>query len=179
MFVVPIYVRDPHVHGVAQLVRVRRARLGAVWRVDALAHALLRHDDRAIAEDELGTMIRDAQPHPEAEGVAEPVTRRAHILVAEHGDDRRCWRGAIHHHPDLLKWGVAKSSHARLPEDSSLTFGLPLGTTILANLPHNSMRRANFAADSGSGESSTRATAALRRAKSGWRSRARSRCQKR
>jgi hypothetical protein len=84
MHVVPVYVFHPHVHGVAH--RVRRAGCAR-----CLMRAAVRHDDRAIAEDELRAMGADAQAHPEAEDVAEPAARLLHVFIGEHRDYRCRW----------------------------------------------------------------------------------------
>ncbi len=74
--VVLVHIFDAHMHRVAHHVR----RVGYVARRPSIGQ-----DHRAIAKYKLHPMRAYPQAHPEAEGVAQPVARLHHILIAQHG----------------------------------------------------------------------------------------------
>src|SRR5262249_30332121 len=72
-----------------------------IRRVAIRVRAPLGHDDCAVAEHQLDTMVLDAQALAEAKGFTQPRARASDILVAELGNDRGRWYRAIYHHVEL------------------------------------------------------------------------------
>src|SRR5215216_3387645 len=93
MFVVTVDISHTHHH---------RKRTGRFT-------SLMGHNDRTLAEGELGTVIPDPQSFYESKRAAEPLNRLAHIGVGKFRDNYARWHGTVHIHGYTSSYLIQKS----------------------------------------------------------------------